>query len=128
MQKSKGLFTVGHVQLCDDDRIFWGLCFCAGVCFSLRQLHSQNMGISDGWRKAFEVPTETEKKRTVEGWGRITVGSMWFVGQFATLCFPFKTFSDGHIIMWDGHIIMGPPSRCKRIHPPITPHFRTGGK
>lgn len=69
------------------------------------------MGISDGWRKAFEVPTNREK-RTVEGWGRVTVGSMWFVGQFATVGFPFKAFWDGHIIIWDGHITMGPPKCC----------------
>ena len=55
------------------------------------------MGISDGWRKAFEVPTKTHKKtekneRAVEGWGRITVGSMWFVGQFAAVGFPFTIF------------------------------------
>jgi len=49
------------------------------------------------------------------------------VGQFATLSFPFAIFiawGDGHIMMWDGHITMGPPQTVvsgyiPQLHPTL---------
>ena len=68
----------------------------------------------DQWwvEESFWGAKKTENKLTQLRDGRITVGSMWFVGQFATVGFPFKAFWDGHIMMWDGHIIMAPPNCC----------------
>ena len=75
-----------------------------------------------------QKPTKKQRKtNAVEGWGRVTVGSMWFVGQFATLSFPFAIFivwGDGHIMMWDGHITMGPPQTVvsgyiPQLHPTL---------
>lgn len=91
---------------CSTPWLSWHILGCMFLCgsfFSLRQLHSQNMGISDGWRKAFEVPRKPTKNAQL----RDGVGSLW--GQSGLLAslplhisFPFTIFIAW---LWCGMVI-----------------------